>query len=469
MNSENHPARMSSGYNDTIAGIATAPGEAGISIIRISGDSALSMAAKLFKPKAFSSFDKIKDRTMTYGWIESEEKTIDEVLLCTMKKPHSFTAEDVVEIHCHGGSFITNTILKLIVNIGARLANPGEFTQRAFLNGRIDLTQAEATNDMIKAQSRLGLKMVINQLKGKLYERIEGIKEQLSWILSLINAGIDFPEEDTVFAHIEEIRQKMSDAEQELKRLILSADTGIKIREGYNIVLAGKPNVGKSRILNGLLEESRSIVNQTPGTTRDTIEESCTIHGIAASLIDTAGIHETADEIEKEGIKRAFSAIQKADLILWVIDISNPSFSIKLAEYVDISSIPILIVLNKKDLMPDQTISLPEIWKHNDNIEISALEENDIERLRKKIYDFISGRKGKWMEDTMLTNLRQKLATENALLALQNARTSLEACTGEELVAVDLAQTLTALGEIVGETTPDDMLNRIFSEFCIGK
>ena len=460
---------MTSGFNDTIAGIATAPGEAGISVIRISGDSALRLAAQIFKPKTVSSFEQVKDRTMTYGWIESKDKTFDEVLLCTMKKPHSFTVEDVVEIHCHGGSFITNTILKLILDLGARLAAPGEFTQRAFLNGRIDLTQAEATNDMIKAQSQLGLNMVVNQLKGKLYEKIEKIKEQVSWVLSLVNAGIDFPEEDTVFAYTQEIREKMNDAKQELQQLVLSAETGIKIREGYKIVLAGKPNVGKSRILNGLLEESRSIVNQTPGTTRDTIEESCSIHGIPASLIDTAGIHETADEIEKEGIQRAFFAIQKADLILWVIDVSNPSFSIKLAEYVDISNIPILIVLNKKDLLPNQTISLPDEWRDNDNIEMSALEENDIERLRKKIYDFISGSKGRWMEDTMLTNLRQKLAAENALTTLQHATNSLEAGVGEELFAVDLTQTLTALGEIVGETTPDDMLNQIFSEFCIGK
>ncbi len=460
---------MTSDFNDTITGIATAPGEAGVSIIRISGDLSLTLAARIFKPKAVPSFEQIKDRTMTYGWIEAEGKTFDEVLLCIMKKPHSFTVEDVVEIHCHGGSFITNAILKLILDLGARLAAPGEFTQRAFLNGRIDLTQAEATNDMIKAQSQLGLNMVVNQLKGKLYEKIEKIKEQVTWMLSLVNAGIDFPEEDTVFTHTDDILQKMRDAEHELQRLILSAETGIKIREGYKIVLAGKPNVGKSRILNGLLEESRSIVNQAPGTTRDTIEESCTIHGIPASLIDTAGIHETADEIEKEGIQRAFSAIQKADLILWVIDISNPSFSIKLAEYIDISTIPILIVLNKKDLMPDQSITLPDEWQSNDSIEISALQENDIEKLRKKIYDFISGSKGKWIEDTMLTNLRQKLAAENALAALQQARASLESGVGEELFAVDLTQTLTALGEIVGETTPDDMLNQIFSKFCIGK
>ncbi|MBU2509898.1 tRNA uridine-5-carboxymethylaminomethyl(34) synthesis GTPase MnmE [bacterium] len=456
-------------FNDTIAGIATAPGEAGISIIRISGEKAISIAGQIFKSKRHHSISDIKDRTLTYGWIEIDNTSVDEVLLCIMKKPHSFTVEDVVEVHCHGGSFITNRILNAVLNRGARLANAGEFTQRAFLNGRIDLTQAEATNDMIKAQSDLNLNMVVNQLKGKLYEKISTIKEEVSWILSLVNAGIDFPEEDTVFSNINQIRDRIRTIEHELKRLIHSADTGIKIREGYKIVLAGKPNVGKSKILNGLLEESRSIVNQAPGTTRDTIEESCSIHGIPASLIDTAGIHETGDEVEREGIERAFVAIKKADLILWVIDLANPSFTIELADIVDISNIPILLVLNKRDLVNSSSITIPDQWQNNDQIVISALKEEDIDHLRKKIFDFISGRKGRLVEETMLTNIRQKLSAQNALETLYKAKESLESGIGEELLAIDLTQMLSALGEIVGETTPDDMLNKIFEEFCIGK
>ncbi len=456
-------------YNDTIVGVATAPGEAGVSIIRISGDESQSIIRQIFKTKKNTHISELENRKLTYGWIELDGHTLDEVLVCVMRKPNSFTVEDVVEVHCHGGSFITNSILKAILDRGARLANAGEFTQRAFLNGRIDLTQAEATNDMIKAQSSLNLDMVVNQLKGKLYERIEGIKEDVSWILSLVNAGIDFPEEDTVFSSIDQIRGRISSIESELKRLIRSAETGIKVREGYKIVLAGKPNVGKSRILNGLLEESRSIVNQTPGTTRDTIEESCSIHGIPASLIDTAGIHETADEIEKEGIERAFSAIQKADLILWVIDLANPSFEIKLAEFVDISNVPILLVLNKQDLVNAESVEIPSQWESNDRISISALVDEDIDLLRKKIFEFISGSKGRLIEDTMLTNIRQKLSAEAALESLYKSKDSLESGIGDELLAVDLTQTLTALGEIVGETTPDDMLNKIFEEFCIGK
>ncbi len=456
-------------YNDTIVGVATAPGEAGISIIRISGDNAVSIAGRIFRARHYKNIQEIKNRYLTYGWIEKDSKTIDEVLLCIMKKPHSFTAEDVVEIHCHGGSFITGTILNYILEKDARLANPGEFTQRAFLNGRIDLTQAEATNDLIRARSTMGLNMVINQLKGKLYQKISKVKEDIAWILSLVNAGIDFPEEDIVFANLDEIKTRLKLAENTLAQLVKSADIGIKIREGYKIVLAGKPNVGKSRILNGLLEESRSIVNQMPGTTRDTIEESCAIEGIPVSLIDTAGIHETGDEIEKEGITRAFSAIEKADLILWVIDMSNPSFTIKLAELVDISRVPILLVLNKRDLYGDGDIQIPSQWQKNEKIRITALDDRDIQRLREKIFSFISGKQGQLSEDTMLTNIRQKQSAGKALNSLKKAIESVGMEVGEELLAVDLSQILNYLGEIVGETTPDDMLNQIFSEFCIGK
>lgn len=460
---------MVTSYNDTIAGIATAPGEAGISVIRISGANSVSIGDTVFKAKSGEPLSRARNRMLNYGWIEKEGNPLDEVLCCVMRKPNSFTAEDVVEIHCHGGSYLTNTILRLILDLGARLAKPGEFTQRAFLNGRIDLTKAEAINDIIKARSDLNLNMVVNQLKGRLYEKISHLKSEIAWILALVNAGIDFPEEDIVFSSRDPIDAKMSSIEISLKQLINTADTGIKIREGYKIVLAGKPNVGKSRILNALLQESRSIVSQVPGTTRDTIEESCSIQGIPVSLIDTAGIHETGDEIEKEGIFRAFSAIEKADLILWIVDITNPSFEIKLAEYVDISHIPVILVLNKNDLSPGNQLEIPEKVRDNDRIIISALEEADIQRLRETIFDFISGRKGRLVEDTMLTNLRQKISAENAFHTLMKARETFEADAGDELLAVDLTQVLQALGEIVGDTTPDDMLNSIFSEFCIGK
>jgi len=460
---------MITSYNDTIAGIATAPGEAGVSIIRISGEQAISLVDSFFRPKNNKSVKELKNRYLTFGSIEKDGKTIDEALVCVMRKPNSFTAEDVAEIHCHGGMFLTQTVLELALQAGARLSNPGEFTQRAFLNGRIDLTQAEATNDIIRAKSIAGLELVVNQLKGKLYERISIIRDKISWVLSLVNAGIDFPEEDTVFTNFDEINSKLAEAEQELKKLIDSADTGIKIREGYHVVLAGQPNVGKSSLMNGLLEKSRAIVHSVPGTTRDTIEESFLIKGVPVSLIDTAGIHSTTDLIEKEGIKRAETAVKQADLILWVLDATDPDFDTPLPISTDTFIAPVLLILNKKDLMNQNIIDIPKPLQKFKHVLISALDEQDVRKLKNEIFEVITGKTGIFTEETMLTNLRQKISAEKALEALKTSKLTLSHREGEELLAVDLSQTLLALGEIVGETTPDDMLNQIFSEFCIGK
>jgi len=418
----NNPETMTSSHEDTIAGIATAPGAAGVAIIRISGDKAQAVADRVFRARNRRAVQELQDRVMTYGWIENEGNQLDEVMLCVMRKPHSFTAEDVVEIHCHGGVYLSHVILNLVLDAGSRLAEPGEFTRRAFLNGRIDLTQAEATNDIVHARSLMELNLVVNQLKGKLYHRIGAIKDEIGWILALVNADIDFPEEEQVFAHQAQIRQKLSSVEADLVRLIGSADRGMKMREGYRIVLTGKPNVGKSSILNGLLEESRAIVNQMPGTTRDTIEEACTIGGIPVSLIDTAGIHQTADTIEQEGIKRALAAIAKADLVLWVIDLTDPVFDNPLDERVDLTGIPRMLVLNKRDLCNNCGCPLPESLAADDRITISAKLESDMERLRQAIFERISGRSDPSLaEETLLTNLRQKKAAENALACLRQA------------------------------------------------
>ncbi len=454
--------------NETIAGIATAPGESGMSIIRISGEGAFSIVSRFFYPKHSPSLFKQSNRRLTYGWIEDQDLTLDEVLVCIMRGPHSFTAEDVVEVQCHGGRFITQSILSLAIKHGARLAQPGEFTRRAFLNGRIDLTQAEATNDLIHAKTDLGLSLVVNQLKGKLYDKILTLKEDLSWTLALINAGIDFPEEDIVFSDMEKIKSKLRHVESEVSSLVDSADVGIMMREGFKIVLAGAPNVGKSSILNGLLMQDRSIVTQIPGTTRDTIEESCSIQGIPISLTDTAGIHHTEDVIEKEGINRSLSAIQKADLVVWVIDASQPMNTIKLPAELVASNIPLLQVFNKKDRLK-KAFKLPEPWKNSDYMLISAKDEDGINELRDTIYTYISGQKERLSEDTMLTNLRQKTAASNALAAIKQVLESIETGMGEEFLSVDLSEALNALSDIIGETTPDDMLDQIFANFCIGK
>ena len=454
--------------NETIVGIATVPGKSGIGIIRLSGKDSFAITAKFFRPKKYDTLFDQNNRTLTYGWIEDRNLTLDEVLVCTMRNPHSFTAEDVVEIQCHGGSFVMQRILAVAVKHGARLAQPGEFTHRAFINGRIDLTQAEATNDLINAKTGLGLNLAINQLKGKLYQKIAALKEDISWILSLINAEIDFPEEDVFFIHSDAIREKLQSVEVEIQELIASADIGIMIREGYKIVLAGTPNVGKSTILNGLLNQERSIVTQIPGTTRDTIEESCSIKGIPVLLTDTAGIHQTEDVVEKEGINRTYVAAQQADLIIWVIDVTNFMETVEMSEELTSLNIPILKVFNKKDCL-DRNFVLSDRWKNDRYILISAIEKEGIAKLRDFIYTCISGKRDHIPEDSILTNLRQKIAATNTLSAVKQALKSIDKGLGEEYLSVDLSDALNMLGDIVGETTPDEMLHQIFANFCIGK
>jgi tRNA modification GTPase len=460
---------MSLQFDDTIVGVATAPGESGVSIIRLSGDQALKFADQFFKPKFAKNIYNLENRRLTYGWIVDNKKTIDEVLTAVMKRPHSFTAEDVVEIQCHGGSYITQTILNLAINAGARLARPGEFTQRAFLNGRIDLTQAEATNDLIQAKSELGLNLIVNQLKGNLHQKILDLKNEVLWISALVNAGIDFPEEDVVFSNQNQIISKLDFINKELTSLIESSNLGIMVREGYKVVLVGEPNVGKSSILNALLNTNRSIVTQVPGTTRDTIEEYCNINGIPVSLTDTAGIHLTSDEVEQEGINRSFEAIRKADLLLWVIDMTNPSFRLDLPDNSILDHKPVLLVFNKMDLQSQIENDRHSNQKPYRQIKISAQDENQIQELRKSIFEFISGKTGSLAEDTAITNLRQKIAAEKSLDQLNRLQHSMADSIEEELLSVDLAEMLSLLGDIVGDTTPDDMLNQIFENFCIGK
>ncbi len=460
---------MSTFYHDTIVGIATAPGEAGVSIIRISGEDSLRIGEILFKAKNGKQFAHLKSRYLHYGTILDGMKEIDEALLCIMRKPKSFTSEDVVEIHCHGGNFLTRKIVELALDKGARLSRAGEFTQRAFLNGRIDLTQAEAVNDIIQARTGLGVEMVVNQLKGKLYRKIISLKEKVAWILALVNAAIDFPEEDVVFSHHKEIFEKIEMVEGDLNELILSATTGIIVRDGYKVVLVGEPNVGKSSIMNLLLGESRAIVTKVPGTTRDTIEESLVIEGIPVSLTDTAGIREAVDTVEQEGITRTLHAMEQADLILWVIDMNSPSFEIPIPDHAQEIKTPILVVGNKLDLVEQESLVLPKPWKKLDCITISAKNNTAFDLLRNEIHACLSGNTERVVEDTMLTNLRQKKAAEHALQSLIQAKGSLQKNLGEELITVDLANTLHALGDIVGDTTPEEMLNMIFSQFCIGK
>ena len=403
-----------------------------------------------------------------------------------MKAPHSYTKEDLVEIHSHGGILIANRLLEILFTLGLKLAEKGEFTKRAFLNGRIDLTKAEAIGQLVQANSLASLSQAVNQLQGKLFDKINSFREKISWVLSLINAQIDFIEEDVFFTHLKQVKKDLQKINTELLSLIDTADQGKIIQEGVRAVLLGAVNVGKSSLMNLLLKEERSIVTATAGTTRDFIEESISIQNTLFYLTDTAGIRTTNSSIEKAGIERSYQAAQKADVILWVIDSSKPNFAINFQKLK--INIPILLIFNKMDLRKITKTEIPKEYQKLPRVFVSALQKNTyikntaqknayikntaqkntIAELEKAIYQLIFNKEFSH-QSLMLTNERQKQAAiqaqSNICLALQ----ALEKKAGEEIIAEDLKQALHSLGTIVGETTTEDLLDNIFSNFCIGK
>jgi tRNA modification GTPase len=455
--------------DDTIAAIATPLGAGGIGIVRISGPGALAIAHPLFRPRGARGLDRAPSHRMLYGWIESEGRTVDEVLAVVMRAPHSYTCEDVVEVHCHGGALVTRTVLELALAGGARMAQPGEFTQRAFLNGRLDLTRAEAVQDMVEARSRWGLRASANQLRGRLYGEIQGLREDVAHVAALVAAGIDFPEEDVVFAHREDITRKLTAAEGRLNALLATAAGGRRMREGLAAAIVGRPNVGKSSLLNALLKESRAIVTDVPGTTRDTLEETLDLGGLAVRLIDTAGIRDTADTIEREGIVRTRRAVDEADLVLAVLDGSAPLTAEDRQVLALAPAGAAVAVINKRDRMaaaaPEWAAALGDL----PGVSVSALRGDGLPELEQWIRQWAVADERPLLEHAVLTNLRQQQAAQAALGAVHSAMAAIADGLGDELIAVDLSRALDALGDIVGETTADDLLNRIFSEFCIGK
>lgn len=455
---------------DTIAAIATALGPAGIGVIRISGKRAFVVIQTIFRAShAELNFANVESHKFYHGWIYEGKDPLDEVLIVFMKTPHSYTSEDVVEIQCHGSVMILQTILELILKQDVRLAEPGEFTQRAFFHGRLDLTQVEAVSDLIHARSKLGMRAAVNQLKGKLYEAIHAVKERVFHVAALIEATIDFSEEDEEFTHHADCILRLKGAREDLEKLLASAEQGKIMRSGLGVALIGLPNVGKSSLLNALLGEQRAIVTDIPGTTRDLIEESIQVQGLAIRLIDTAGIRTTDDRIENEGVQRSRNALEIADVVLLLLD-SSCALSRqdeKLLQETDPDKT--IVILNKKDLRPTEQPA----WLHKlqsfTTVAVSAKYAEGLEELEKAL--FHKGIQGTptMDEEALITNLRQQQAAKKALSALRIAIEGLESGLGAECLAVDLADCLRALGEIVGETTADDLLNRIFSEFCIGK
>jgi tRNA modification GTPase len=455
---------------DTIAAVATSLGESGISIIRVSGKNALKIVNSIFKGKNGRTLEDIKTYTMRYGYIIDKEKNeiIDEVIVSFMKGPKSFTAEDTVEINCHGGIISTNKVLEEVVKAGARIAEPGEFTKRAFLNGRIDLSQAEAVIDIIRAKTELSMKSALAQSEGRISREIKSLREKLLGIIAHIEATVDFPEEDLeeTTAHI--IEKQLKDIIEKVENLLNSANEGKIIREGLNAVIVGKPNVGKSSLLNALLMEKRAIVTDIPGTTRDIIEEFININGIPVKIIDTAGIRETDDIVEKIGVEKSREKINEADLIILMLDASKnlDKEDIEIIDY--IKDKKYVVLLNKSDL--ENKINKKDIKELNSEyvIEISAKTGEGIENLKEAIkHLFFKGEIT--AKDTLITNTRHKESLLRAKESLNAGLLALNNTMAIDLASIDLKQAFASLGEITGETLEEDIIDKIFSEFCIGK
>lgn len=454
--------------NDTIIAIATALAPAGIGVLRLSGPQAISIVDPLFKAKrsGFSLQNAISHK-LYYGTLEEHGILIDEVLITVMRSPHSYTTENIIEIQAHGSVLVLRTILRKILDRGARLAEPGEFTRRAFFYGRLDLTQVEAVADLIHAQSQLGMQMALHQLQGKLYQQIKTIQEDVFHVLALVEASIDFPEEGILFTHQQDCVQRIEKCLDAVNRLLQNANQGKQIRNGIAVALVGRPNVGKSSLFNALLQEQRAIVTAIPGTTRDLIEESFQIEGVAIRLTDTAGIRKTKNIVEQQGVERSQQILESADLLLLLIDASQSLTpkDLELLHQVDLKKT--IVVLNKSDLLTDSLKPL-EIPADVKTLVISVKNQEGLDQLKQAILEQALGGQPQ-KESVFITNLRQQQAVQKAKASLEWTYDSLQDDRGEECVAVDLQGALRALGEVVGETTSDDLLNHIFASFCIGK
>jgi tRNA modification GTPase len=456
--------------DDTIAAISTPLGEGGIGIVRLSGPQALDIVQRLFIGSRISDLHAAPTHSLHHGYLVhlKTRTVIDEILVTIMRAPRSYTREDVVEINCHGGILPLRNILDEVLACGARLASPGEFTKRAFLNGRIDLSQAESVIDIIRAKTDAGLQLAIQQLQGKLSQHVTRTHHDLKHLLALIEASIDFSEDEIELVSSEQVLTTLSQALSQIERLLASAHEGKIVKDGLRVAIVGKPNVGKSSLLNLFLEEERAIVTPIPGTTRDTIEDYINLHGIPLRLIDTAGIRHTTDQVEMLGVDKSRQAIRQADLILCLFDASAP-WSPDDREIVgSINKKKTFFLVNKIDLPAMMTID--ELQTHLPESAviflISIKEHQGIEQLKQALVDHVLAVP---LESVEVTNSRHKQALTRAKASLTHARGSAEAGMSPEFIALDLRETLEHLGKITGETTTEDILDEIFSTFCIGK
>lgn len=454
----------------TIAAISTAMSTSGIGIIRISGEDAMEVISRIYRSKGGKKdITKVSTHTIHYGYIYDKEELIDEVLVMIMKAPRTFTGEDTVEIDCHGGVYAMKRVLETVLKNGARLAEPGEFTKRAFLNGRLDLSQAEAVMDLIQAKNEYALKSSMEQLRGSVLRAIREIRETLLYHIAYIESALDDPEHISLDGYPQELRAIVEKEEQEVDHLLKSASDGKMIQEGIKTVILGKPNAGKSSLLNLLVGENRAIVTDIAGTTRDILEEYITLHGITLQMIDTAGIRETEDVVEKIGVGKAKEMAKDADLILYVVDSSAPLDENDEEIISMLEDKKTIVIYNKTDLI--SVVDKGELEEKTGRpvIPVSAVEETGIRELEEKIKELFFNGELSFNDEVYITNARHKEALEAARNSLELVRNSIDLGMPEDFFSIDLMNAYESLGKILGEAVGEDLVNEIFSRFCTGK
>ena len=455
---------------ETIAAIATAMSASGIGIIRMSGPESRKIANQIYRSKnGKKKMEEVPSHTIHYGFIYDGDEEIDEVLVMVMDGPRSFTGEDTIEIDCHGGVLAMRRVLETVIKYGARPAEPGEFTKRAFLNGRIDLSQAEAVIDVINAKNEYALKSSLNQLKGSVHKAIKEIREDIIYHIAYIESALDDPEHISVDGYGETLAKSIRVQKEKIEKLLGTVKEGKMMKEGIKTVIVGKPNAGKSSLMNLLVGEDRAIVTDIAGTTRDILEETVILHGISLKIVDTAGIHDTEDKVEQIGVGRAKEYARDADLILYVVDSSKPLDENDEEIMEILNGKKAIVLLNKTDLVPQVTEEMLREKLNHPIIPVSAKEELGMEQLEVCLKNMFFEGELTFNDEVYITNIRHKTALEDALSSLVMVENSIEMQMPEDFFSIDLMNAYEALGSIVGESVGEDLVNEIFSKFCTGK
>ncbi|MDQ0215415.1 tRNA modification GTPase [Oikeobacillus pervagus] len=458
---------------DTIAAISTPMGEGAIAIVRLSGPQAFEIADVVFKSKSGKKLVEMSSHTIHYGHIidPKTNEVAEEVMVSVMKGPKTFTREDVVELNCHGGLVSVNRVLQLVLNAGARLAEPGEFTKRAFLNGRIDLSQAEAVMDLIRAKTDKAMNVALNQMEGRLSKLIRSLRQEILEVLAHVEVNIDYPEYDDVEEMTTKILlEKSKMVQREIEKLLTTSQQGKILREGLSTVIIGRPNVGKSSLLNALVQENKAIVTDIPGTTRDVIEEYVNVRGVPLRLVDTAGIRETEDIVERIGVERSRKVLKEADLILLVLNYADELTKEDEKLFEAVAGMDVIVIINKTDLPEKINLSrVKELAKHHRLVTTSLLEEKGVDELEESIASLFFEGTIEAGDPTYVSNSRHIALLNQAKQAIDDAIEAAELGTPIDIVQIDLTRTWDLLGEIIGDSVQDSLINQLFSQFCLGK